>query len=306
VTVLTVLVFVACGVARGPRTRARVQPIAVPGRQPIGDQFRTSDGIGLPGPLVVEQIARDGSWIVICQAIADTNRDGRVWGACGLVGAKYDDAETRLYLADGAALPIDQIIAASRDGQRLVVIVTGDEGFGDGFLIDVSRHTITKLPAFNGSYLGARFTEDGEHVAYTSEESVVLLDVQSGRAALSPVPGAFNGILDITPDGDRVLLVTRQFGIFDGSGAPTTGFQRTVRWFELDPPRYEGSSVTEPDDPSWRRGHLAPELVDGQPVFATDSAGRRLVASGTFEDKSIDPRTKSARPLDLAFFPGRG
>lgn len=158
-------------------------------------------------PVIVEAAAPDGSWVQLCYASADTNGDGRVDVSVGPNGALGGDELSRaLVLTSGALLPVDDVLAASDDGQRL--IVTRGAGL---FLVEPARSLEQPLTldgadvrrepgalrhrtlALSGRYLFyvrqragsselvARDLETGtERVEYTGPEPIVDLTVHAG------------------------------------------------------------------------------------------------------------------------------
>lgn len=79
--------------------------------------------IGTAGPLTVEDVAADGSWVLLCQARVDTDRDGVLAVDVGLHGDTYGDA-LRPYLVTGSGpgVAADDVVATDPVGGHLVLV----------------------------------------------------------------------------------------------------------------------------------------------------------------------------------------
>src|SRR5262245_42730400 len=91
--------------------------------EPIAEPTAKDGSIGTAHPSTVQALAEDGSWLVICQARRDTNKDGKVWSGVGMHGmTRGDRLEPYLVLGSGAGTPIEGVVASSGDGRWVAVI----------------------------------------------------------------------------------------------------------------------------------------------------------------------------------------
>ncbi len=82
--------------------------------------------IGTAAPVVVESVARDGGWVVFCQARTDSDGDGNVSTRIG-PGGKLIGDEVQRFFARGAGLGenIDDLLTRDDSGRWVVVTRSG-------------------------------------------------------------------------------------------------------------------------------------------------------------------------------------
>src|SRR4029079_244348 len=136
-------------------------PIAVAGSVDEGQ-------IGTADPILVEAVAPDGRWTLVCQDRSVAREDDPV-----LVGRHGEivGAELRPYLVvkDGPGTRIDEFVAADASGKFVAVIQQGDLT-----IIDTKTSKTTRLPGADtrtadrrfGNHRVASFDRDGKHVLY--------------------------------------------------------------------------------------------------------------------------------------------
>jgi hypothetical protein len=79
--------------------------------------------LGTDGPLVVDAMAEDGSWVLLCQAREDTDGDGMVEVHVGFHGDTYgDELASYLIIGEGAGERVQDLIATDEVGGHLVVV----------------------------------------------------------------------------------------------------------------------------------------------------------------------------------------
>jgi hypothetical protein len=170
------LVAVACSSApAAPPSARQLAPAADPFvAQPDGP-------IGTPHPVLVEELAVDGSWLVICQARADTNGDGKIEVGVGFHGDMFGDKMSPyLVLGGGPGVAIDSYVT-SVDGWVAIV--------RDGKLevVDAASHKRVALPGAdvrddNIPFAGSRVAAlGGGRMIYFRGDRVILRELASGR-----------------------------------------------------------------------------------------------------------------------------
>lgn len=106
--------------ARAVAIPARATRAAVPRQAERGDSLPRA-AAPAAGPLTFETAAPDGSWAYYCQARTDTDGDRKVSVTVAPDGQLGGDALARyLALAWGGEHRIDDLLASSRDGQRVL------------------------------------------------------------------------------------------------------------------------------------------------------------------------------------------
>jgi len=178
--------------------------------------------IGTAHPFVFEDVARDGGWTAICQARADTNKDGKIEIHFGHHGEPFGD-EIRPYLVvgSGPGAGFDEILAsddtgrwvAARDGACLSLVDTRKKTevvMGDADLRDDD--------GVFGPHRAASFDARGEHLLYLrgspkGDRLVVRTLATGAEAEIDPGPGVlWRAQLD--PDGQWVMadmITDREF-----------------------------------------------------------------------------------------------
>ena len=80
--------------------------------------------IGTAHPVLVEELADNGTWLVICEARADTDHDGQIEVGVGFHGDMFGDKMLPyLVLGSGPGIAIDSYVASlgalnrDRDGR---------------------------------------------------------------------------------------------------------------------------------------------------------------------------------------------
>ncbi len=205
-------------IAPSPRPSARP---AVPGPEakPPGRTARAPSGeIGTPHSLVVERVARDGGWVVFCQARSDVDGDGKVAAELGPGGKLGGDALTR-YFARGAGPgeAIDDLLAHDDSGRWVVITRAGSVS-----LVDTDGGAETNLTALGldarsdalafRSHRAVAFDAVGSRLAYLRGEGrdtrvIVRVLSTGGETALDPgAPDVWRLELDAT--GRFVILQT--------------------------------------------------------------------------------------------------
>ncbi len=197
---LAVLVAGVVGCASPPPARVRsappmslpqvASPVAaaiVPGPMPRRGVKPMDGEIGTAHPILVDRAARDGHWLVICQAREDTNHDGAIRAAFGMHGDVYGD-RMRPYLvtAPGAGEPIDAFVAADPRG-RFVAVIESEKVV----LVDTYTGRRLELPDADprddpspfGPHRAASFDASGRHlltIAKGEAAAVEVRDLQTG------------------------------------------------------------------------------------------------------------------------------
>lgn len=98
--------------------------------------------IGTSHPLIFQEVAADGSWVSVCQARADTNRDGKIEIHFGHHGDSYgDQLHPYLVIGSGPGVAVDEVLAADSTGHHVAV----REGVCLS-LIDTRTRAVTLLP----------------------------------------------------------------------------------------------------------------------------------------------------------------
>lgn len=160
-------------IARGPAPRPAAPPMA-------GD-------IGTAHPILLDHAASDGRWLVVCQARADTNKDGEIAVGLGMHGDTYGDRMLPyLITAPGPGDPIDAFVAAT---DRYVAVIQ----HGLLVLVDTLTGTRVALPRADprddpspfGPHRAASFDAGGKRLLYILRDKpgVVVRDLASGREA---------------------------------------------------------------------------------------------------------------------------
>ena len=186
-----VLMAAACGpkggtsppVVTAPESRPEAPeetPPVVAAATPSGDT------VGTAHPIVVEAAARDGGWIVICQARTDTNGDGEVAVHIGMHGDTYGDAfAPYLVRHSGDGEPLESLVGSTRDG-RWVIALRGKQLA----LLDARAGTWTELAGADlrddgvplGPHRAASIARGGDRMTYFRDDNtIVVRELSTGK-----------------------------------------------------------------------------------------------------------------------------
>lgn len=322
---LAVVVLAACtrGGAPAPGTPATTTPPGNTTGSDTGTGAGTTvsaivDGavVGTAHPIVVEAVARDGAWVVICQARTDTDGDGEIAVHVGMHGDTYGDA-FRPYLVRGAGEgePIESLVGYTRDGRWLIALRGGKLSLLDarsGTWSDLAGADVRDDGVPLGPHRAASIARAGDRMTYfRDDETIVVRELSTGTENLVKVPGARVWRVEVEPLGHWALVYAiRTDSDKDGSltwpsvrtslsdrdcrgpimsysTGGWTGDKPDELWLELAtatiaPARAPGLPA-EPDKDD-------PELGthDGRPILAKDRTGRVLL--GPAEDDGGIPR----------------
>ncbi|HUS62996.1 MAG TPA: hypothetical protein VMZ28_00585 [Kofleriaceae bacterium] len=224
-------------VPAAPRTPDPIVVAPPPARVPplvIADQPPAAGDIGTARPVWMKAVAPDGSWVLLCQARKDTNRDGTIAIQYGMHGEMYGDEPAPYWVrGDGPGEELDALIAVSPDRGHLVIM------HGKGMeLVDARTGDRTALRGADTRYIeagvfdGARALFDGEHLLYLraaaskrAHRMIVVRRLADGEEH-EVDPG--NGTLRVARvSGGRVLAVVydpapgSSIGISSHSSGPT-------------------------------------------------------------------------------------
>ena len=128
-----------------PRSTARAEappsaktPPAAPNPEALEGELAPANRFGAApfadsAPLLLEQAAPNGSWLVVCQAKRDTNQDGQLSVSTGPRGETHGDALERLLVAPGGReLAIDALLATDSSGRFALLSEHGALTLWDG------------------------------------------------------------------------------------------------------------------------------------------------------------------------------
>ncbi|QRK10594.1 hypothetical protein JQX13_11190 [Archangium violaceum] len=190
--------------------RASTAPAPEPTAPPTGLQ-REAGPIGTPHPIVLQTAARDGRWVLACQAREDTNGDGKLEVRYGQHGGTRGDALVPyLFLDPGEGEQLDDFLTADPTDRYLVVVRGGSLR-----LLDTYTHADTELAAPGTfpeskaplSALPVSFSRDGKHLLLVTltgldkKASAVLINLADGsRQEVRHGPGVL-GEASLAPEG---------------------------------------------------------------------------------------------------------
>ena len=162
--------------------------------------------VGTAHPIVIEAVARDGAWVVICQARKDTNGDGEIEVNVGYHGDTWGDSfEPYVVRGAGEGEPIDSLVGYTRDGRWLVALRAGELA-----VLDVTTGLWQELPGADvrddGVPLGpsrvASVARGGDVMTYfRDDETIVIRELSSGAEKVVKVPGARVWRVELEPSG---------------------------------------------------------------------------------------------------------
>lgn len=273
--------------------------------------------VGTAHPIVVEAVAQNGAWVVICQARTDTDGDGEIAVHVGMHGDTYGDV-MRPYVVRGAGEgeAIESLVGYTRDGRWLVALRAGKLSLLDarsGTWSDLAGADVRDDGVPLGPHRAASIARAGDRMTYfKDDETIVVRELSTGTENVVKVPGARVWRVEVEPLGHWALVYAIRTDS-DKDGALTWPSVRTSLsdrdcrgpimsystggwagdkpdelWLELAtatlaPARAPGLPA-EPDD------QADPEhgTHDGRPVLAKDRTGRLLL--GPAEDDRGIPK----------------
>jgi hypothetical protein len=151
--------------------------------------------IGTPHPVLLQDFANDGSWLVICQAREDTDHDGKIEVGVGFHGNLVGDAmKPYLVFGSGSGMPIDELVARDDDSTWLAFA-----RHGKLFVSDAAGHA-TELPGADvrgASSTEASMASDGSRVLYLRSDRgspaashIVIRELPSGTERVIDAGGS--------------------------------------------------------------------------------------------------------------------
>jgi hypothetical protein len=184
------LVVVACS---SPPPAPSAPPPAAPAPSAV-DVFPAQPAgapIGTAHPVLVEELADDGSWLVICQARADTNHDGKIEVGVGFHGDMFGDKMLPyLVLGAGPGIAIDSYVASTEDDGWVAVVVGGKLELIDA---KTRQHTVVAGADVrdDGVPLGGSrvATIGGGRMLYFRNDQIVIRELASGHEREVALPG---------------------------------------------------------------------------------------------------------------------
>jgi hypothetical protein len=293
-----------------PSARNAIVPAVPPERKAIGTAH----------PTRLLGAARDGAWVAICQARADTNHDGKIAFDIGLHGEIFGDALTAfLVLGSGPGKPIDRFLGNDPSGRWLVYAREGrrwllDTKAGNEVALDApARDGEAGVPRSGALGPAARsrpqFDSVGANLLYvTGEEShprAVLRRLSDGHESdLDSGPGLL-WMATFAPDGKYVVMQVVERDT-DGDGvlrAPVSYTDRSSGPCGVAAVSFSGTKAT--DQPSWRVARVsdgsAQAVVNFEGTFGdailrrTDSGS--LVSEEGASTRELLPASCGARVL---------
>jgi hypothetical protein len=301
----------ACGGAARPTPAAPIG--ARPPPPPAGPPAPTApasprpsgDTVGTAHPLVLEAAARDGAWIAICQARADTDGDGAIAVHAGMHGDTWGDRLVPyLVRGVGEGEAIDSLVGYTQDGRWVIALRAGMLA-----LLDVQAWRWTELPGADvrddgvplGPHRAASVAGRGARMTYLrDDETIVIRELATDGERVVKVAGARVWRVEVEPTGELALVYALRNDT-DGDGTLTWPSVRTSLsdrdcrgpimsystggwggdrpdelWLEL---ATGALTSARPGPPAAEEPDLPPlGEVDGRAVIAVDGAGRKLLA----------------------------
>jgi hypothetical protein len=313
------LVIAACGGGAAHAKRKRIKKVKLPlpayavselgpssarpdGTTPVG----AGDLVGTAHPFLIEAMARDGAWIIVCQPRVDTDHNHKIAIEVGGFHGEMSGDDLLPYLVRGAGdgEPIDSLVGYTRNGHWLVVVRAGKLELFDGRTGAWSELVGADLRD-DGVPIGppriASIASDGDRMTYfRDDETLVIRELSSGRERTVTVPGVRLWRVEVEPLGHWAhVYAMRTDSNKDGTITwPTVDTTLSARGCR-GPVRSSSTRGLEGDEPQdlWielAKGtiHAArnprapaeadvvyPQLgtFDGKTVLAVDAAGRRLI-----------------------------
>ncbi len=149
-----------------------MKPASRPAPGPNAGQSLIGRELGTKGAIIVEGVAADGSWALVCQAREDTNGDGRIEVNLGYHGDTYGDT-MRPYLirGDGPGEEIATLVDFDPEGGHIAYLQNGKllvEHPRTGRIIDLSARGAVASDDDSPLYAhrAAQFDRSGSSVLY--------------------------------------------------------------------------------------------------------------------------------------------
>jgi hypothetical protein len=169
--------------------------------------------IGTAHPVRLLDASPDGRWAAICEARADTNKDGAIAVGPGFNGIYGDQMAAFLVTGTGPGIELDDFVDRDPTGRWVVILRKAKL-----VLLDTTTNRdvdLTALGAYtnpardpSGAYLGVSFT--ATHLAYVAVRNkkvlVAVRDLVAGtEVTIDPGPGKLWSVA-FAPSGARVLV----------------------------------------------------------------------------------------------------
>lgn len=268
-----------------------------------GTPVPTGAVAGTAHPLIVEAVARDGSWIAICQARVDTDGNGKVELNVGMHGEVWGDQLTPYIVRhDGEGEPIDAVVGFQGD-RWLVALRQGKLALFDarsGAWDELARADLRDDGVPLGPHRAASVARDAERMVYfRDDQTMIVRELATGAEKAVTVPGARLWRVEVEPLGHWALVYAIVKDT-DGDGKlswPTVRTSLSGRgcrgpvgsystggwggdkpeelWLDLAAGTINAKRGVQPIAPP--RTTPRPK-VDGREVLAVDSDGRQLLA----------------------------
>ncbi|HVK86617.1 MAG TPA: hypothetical protein VM513_21005 [Kofleriaceae bacterium] len=311
------MALVACGSpppAQAPSSSGAITNVSPPptAPPPAGTPIPTGTKVGTEHAIVVENVARDGSWIAICQARSDTDGDGKIEINLGYHGDVYGDALSPFLVRhDGDGEPIEQLVSVHRD--RWVVAMRG----GKLAVFDAREGTWQELPQADlrddgiplGPHRAASVANAGAHVVYfKDDQTMIVRELATGIEQVVVVPGVKLWRVEVEPlghwakvyairkdtDGDgklswpsvRTSLSARgcRGPIMSYSTGGWDGDRPDELWLEVTTATIVAKRGNDPADPA-EDAELG--TVGDRRILAVDAAGKKLLAPGPPDRRAL-------------------
>ncbi len=259
--------------------------------------------VGTSHPVVVEAVARNGSWIAICQARTDTDGDGKVEIGVGMHGDVWGDTLTPFVVRhSGAGEPIDLVVGYQRD-RWLVALRQGKLAIFDarsGSWHELAGADVRDDGVPLGPHRAASVANAGERMVYfRDDQTLIVRELATGAEKVVTVPGAKLWRVEVEPlglwavvyairkdtDGDgklswptvRTSLSARgcRGPIMSYSTGGWAGDKPDELWLDLSAGAIQARRGGEPREPAADK-ELG--IVNGRRVLAVDVDGRKLLA----------------------------
>jgi hypothetical protein len=258
--------------------------------------------VGSKAPTEVVATARDGSWVLLCQAREDSDGNGILDITSDSQGSYGDQQHAYLVLGSGDGEPIDDIIAVDPSGRRAVIerdqrLMMIQPGLGSELDLTALRASRDAREAY---FEDVAFDPTGEYLVYSRElpavpRVIVIRELASGKErVVDPGPGQLDSF-SITRDGHTIEA--RVFAMRPGDQPWQTSRERPHgRCWTSAPP----DSITVSGTPAemrripFRGVHEVPREIPGFIGFVGDRVVARA-ASGALMIES-----PGARPSELS------
>ncbi|OJT21320.1 hypothetical protein BO221_26195 [Archangium sp. Cb G35] len=191
---------------------------------------REAGPIGTRHPILFQQAAKDGRWLIACQAREDTNGDGKLEVIFGRHGDTFGDAlAPYLFLEPGEGERLDDFLAADPTGRYLVVVRGGSLRLLDTYTrADTELSPPDAIPDSTApsASLPVSFSRDGQRLLLVSlsgpekRATAFLINLQDGSKREVPHGPGLLGRASLDPEGRWVWfgVVTQDT---DGDGQLT-------------------------------------------------------------------------------------